>query len=354
MENTKSNFELASTLAEHTDQSFWFIFAVSAICLLGITVFMLYCCVKYNHKNNPKATQIHGNLLLEIVWTVIPTILVMVMFYMTWEGYKISREVPEGAYEIDVTASQWKWNYAYKRTDGSGVFYVNSNSRPAEEFKENSRNVEKLYEPKSDVLFKEWVPKLVVPINTPVKLNLYSTDVIHSFSAPAFRVKNDCMPKPKWQKPNYLWFEATKEGVYDVNCTEFCGIDHSQMNSYIEVVSQEQFKVWLEEMTAYSKRVEEKNPGFMIWKNECSSCHTNDGAKGIGPTFKEILVRTRNLSINGKVVPNVKADLKYISESILKPKASIVEGYAPQMPESFGGFSEEKIKQIYEYMETLK
>ena len=348
-----NNFDIASTLAQHTDNSFWFIFAVSLVCLVGITVFMLYCCVRYNHKNNPKATQIHGSLLLEVMWTVIPTIIVMFMFAITWEGYKISREVPAGAYEIDVTASQWMWAYKYKRADGKGTFEYTSNSRPAEEKGEGNFRV--LNEPKSDVLFKKWIPMLVVPINKPIKLNLYSKDVIHSFSATAFRVKMDCMPKPSWQKPNYLWFEAIKEGIYDVNCTEFCGKDHSQMNSYIKVVSQKEFDKWLEEMSGYYQRLEASNPGFVIWQNNCSGCHTTDGNSLTAPTFKGLLSRNRNVTTSaGKSIPNVKADLEYIKESIRKPKAKIVEGFQPIMSDIFGGYTDEQIQQIYDYLETIK
>ena len=347
---TKNNFDVASTLAQYTDKSFWFIFIVSAVCLVGITIFMLYCCVRYSRKNNPKATQIHGSLLLETLWTVIPTILVMVMFWMTWEGYKISREVPAGAYEIDVTASQWMWAFKYPRKDGKGTFEFSSKSLPTNEKLETILN-----EPKSDIVFKKWVPMMVVPINTPIKLNLYSKDVIHSFSAPAFRVKTDCMPKPKWQKANFLWFQAIEEGIYDVNCTEFCGKDHSQMNSFIKVVSQKEFDTWLEEMSGYYQRMQASNPGYMIWTNNCSSCHSIDGTTAMAPSFKGLLSRTRNVTTKaGKSESNIKADLVYIKESITQPKAKVVVGFNPLMPDTFVNYTDEQIQQIYEFLETLK
>lgn len=353
---TKNNFNVASTLAQYTDNTFWFIFIISAICLVGITVFMLYCCVRYSRKNNPRATQIHGSLLLETMWTVIPTILVLIMFWMSWEGYKFSREVPEGAYEIKVTASQWAWKFEYPKKDGKGPLKYVSKSRPALEGTEKAFEV--LKEPKSDKVFKKWINSMVVPINTPIKLNLYSKDVIHSFSAPAFRVKNDCMPKPDWQKPNYLWFQATELGLYDVNCTEFCGVEHSQMNTYIKVVTQKEFDLWLDDMTAYSQRVEESMPGFVLYRDNCASCHMNEdgGPKGQGPSFKGILTRKRDvITDKGVTKAGQVADLEYITEAIRDPKATTVVGYpVGLMPGLFAGFTDEQIKQIYEYLETIK
>lgn len=353
---TKNNFDQASTLAQYTDMTFWFIFLISAICLVGITIFMLFCCVRYSRKNNPKATPIHGNLLLEVMWTVIPTILVMIMFWMSWNGYKYSREVPEGAYVIDVIASQWQWEFKYPRKDGNGYFSYSSAIKPAMEKDESSYNT--LVEPKSDVVFKKWIPVMVVPVNTDIKLNLYAKqkDVIHSFAVNAFRIKGDCTPKPEWQKPNYSWFNAKEEGLYDVNCTEFCGEGHSQMNSYIKVVSKAEFDKWLDEMSGYYQRMEQSNPGFIIYERDCKSCHSTEAGKSqTAPSFSGILKRSRGVKTSkGKVIADQKADLDYIKESILKPDEKVVDGYSPLMGNKFANFTDEQIQQIYDYLQTIK
>lgn len=351
---TVNNFAIGSTLAQQTNNTFWFIFFVSLVLLIGITVFMLYCCVRYNRKNNPKATQIHGSLLLEVLWTVIPTILVLFMFWMSWEGYSYSREVPEGAYEIEVHAKQWLWEYKYPKQEGKVRLIYQSFSRPALET--TGGNEEILKEPKSETVFKVWTPALVVPVNTPIKLNLYSDNVIHSFSVPAFRVKGDCTPKPLNSKPNYLWFSAKEVGLYDVNCTEFCGTKHSQMNSYIKVVSKEEFEIWLNEMTAYKEREELAMPGSSIYKSNCSPCHTTDGSASIGPSFKGIFTKTRDaMDEKGKTITGINADMKYFAESIRSPKALTVIGFGKGvMPSSYSKFTDEQIKHLHEYLESIK
>lgn len=353
---TVSNFAIGSTLAQQTDATFWFIFFVSLVLLVGITVFMLYCCVRYNRKNNPKATQIHGSLLLEVLWTVIPTILVLFMFWMSWEGYAYSREVPEGAYEINVYAKQWQWSYEYPQKEGFKRLRFSSFAKPALE--QTGGNEEILNEPKSDILFKKWTPAMVVPVNTPIKLNLIGIqkDVIHSFSVPAFRIKGDCTPKPNNSTPNYTWFNATKVGLYDVFCTEFCGTGHSQMNSYIKVVTKEEFDIWYDDMTKYYDRVEQAMPGTAIFKDNCAGCHSTDGTKAMGPTLKDFSSHTRDaVDEKGRTVTGIKGDLSYFSESIRKPKALTVIGFGKGlMPSTFADYTDEQIQHIYEYLESIK
>lgn len=349
-----NNRDFGSTLAPLTDGSFWMITAVSAFFFIGIVSFMLFCVFKFNHRKNPKASPIHGNVLLEVMWTVVPTIIVILMFFQSYTNYRYSKDVPADAFEIDVTAAQWVWNISYPAKDGREAFAYTSKSRPALEGME--QNSETLLEPKSTTVFKKWVPAIIVPVNTNIKLNLGTKDVIHSFYCPGFRIKADCMPKPPNGKKNYVWFNAVKEGQYDVYCTEFCGIEHSQMNTYIRVVSQKEFDAFLTDMAAYNKRVEESMPGFVIYKNNCAQCHTKDGDKGIGPSFKGVLTRTRAVVTDkGENLSNVKADLEYIAESIRNPKAKTVSGYqVGMMPNTFAGYTDEQVKLLYEYFETLK
>ncbi len=196
-------FDDISNFANSVDGTFLFTLIVSVFFLVLITVLMIIFVIKYSRKRNPKATNIHGNMGLEIAWTAIPTILVMIMFYYGWQGYKEMVTVPENAMPIDVTAQMWKWSFKY----------------------EDGKTTDSLY----------------VPVNTPIKLTLHSNDVNHSFFIPAFRLKKDVFPN----RERIAWFIAKETGEYDIACSEYCGLNHSYMYSKIFVLSEEEFKNWM-------------------------------------------------------------------------------------------------------------
>jgi cytochrome c oxidase subunit 2 len=165
---------------------------------------MVYFVIKYSKKKNPKATNIHGNVPLEITWTIVPTILVLIMFWFGWVGYKQMSEAPEDSMIIDVTAQMWQWTFKYH----NGV--------------------------QSDTLY--------VPLNKNIRLNLHSLDVNHAFFVPAFRVKKDVIPN----RDNFVWFNASELGSYSIMCAEYCGLNHSDMYSEVVVVPEQNFNFWLE------------------------------------------------------------------------------------------------------------
>jgi cytochrome c oxidase subunit 2 len=196
-------FDDISNFANSVDGTFLFTLVVSVFFLILITVLMIVFVIKYSRKRNPKGTNIHGNMFLEIAWTGIPTILVLIMFWYGWQGYKEMVNVPENAMPIDVTAQMWKWSFKY----------------------EDGKTTDSLY----------------VPVNTPIKLTLHSNDVNHSFFIPAFRLKKDVFPN----RERVAWFIAKETGEYDIACTEYCGLNHSYMYSKIFVLPEEEFKDWL-------------------------------------------------------------------------------------------------------------
>jgi cytochrome c oxidase subunit 2 len=196
-------FDDISNFANSVDGTFLFTLIVSVFFLVLITVLMIFFVIKYSRKRNPKGTNIHGNMGLEIAWTVIPTILVMIMFWYGWRGYKEMVTVPENAMPIDVTAQMWKWSFKY----------------------EDGKTTDSLY----------------VPVNTPIKLTLHSNDVNHSFFIPAFRLKKDVFPN----RERVAWFIAKETGEYDIACSEYCGLNHSYMYSKIFVLPEEEFKNWM-------------------------------------------------------------------------------------------------------------
>lgn len=192
----------ASNFIKEVDGVFLFILGISLFLLILITFLMIYFVIKYNRSKNPLPRNIKGNTALEIIWTVIPTILVVGMFYYGWYGYKKMTAAPKDSFEIDVIAKMWQWEFNYP----NGL--------------------------KTDTL--------VVPINKPIKLNLKSIDVNHSFFIPAFRIKKDAIPN----KDNYLWFIAEETGVYDIACAEYCGLRHSYMYSKLYAIHQNEFDEW--------------------------------------------------------------------------------------------------------------
>jgi cytochrome c oxidase subunit II len=191
--------------AKGIDLAFWYILGFSVILLIGITAVMIAFTIIYRRDRNPEPADIRGNWKLEAIWTIIPTLIALSMFYVGWSSYLGLRTVPTGAMEIAVTAQQYSWLFNYP--DG-----------------------------------KESEGELVVPVGKPVKLNITSVDVLHGFYLPAFRVKIDAVPKMK----TYGWFLPDKIGEYDIMCTVFCGTEHSSMTAKLRIVPQNEYLQWLQ------------------------------------------------------------------------------------------------------------
>ncbi|GAB6282314.1 MAG: hypothetical protein STSR0008_10590 [Ignavibacterium sp.] len=196
-----------SNYVDTVNTTFIFIVAIAFAFLVLITFLMIFFVIKYNRKRNKKAVNIHGNLPLEITWTIIPIILVLFMFYFGWVGYEELSNPPKDAMNIKVTGQMWKWNFEYD----NGL--------------------------KTDTLY--------VPQNKPIKLTLNSIDVNHSFFVPALRFKKDAFPN----RENVVWFNPKDIGKYDVACAEYCGLNHSQMYTKIVVIPMNEFSQWLNEQT---------------------------------------------------------------------------------------------------------
>lgn len=188
------------------DIAFWYILGLSILLLIGITVLMIVFAVKYRRSKNPIPADIRDNWMLEVVWTVIPTILALSMFVVGWASYIGLRDMPEDGVEITVYAQQFEWIFVYPND-------------------------------------KETVDELVVPYGKAIKLSINAIDVNHSFSLPAYRVKVDAVPGME----TYAWFEADRMGDFDILCTEYCGVDHSSMVAKLHIVPEEEYLQWLEE-----------------------------------------------------------------------------------------------------------
>lgn len=304
-----------SNFSGGVDTAFAIIIGISLFFLIGITAVILYFIFKYNKKKNPVASEIEGSTRLEIIWTVIPLILVLFMFWLGWSTYIPMRKVPKDAMKVKVTALMWSWRFEY----------------------ENGKV--------DDTLF--------VPANKAVVLNMESMDVIHSLFIPAFRIKEDVVPG----KDNYMWFKSAVPGNYDLFCTEYCGLRHSYMVTSVKVMEDSDFNKWYAAAPPKVDSAEAAKPGaegkLLVEKKGCIACHSSDGTKIVGPSFKNAFGHEITVETNGKE-RNIKTDEAYLKKSIMDPNAEVVKGFPKgSMPDYKSQLTEKEIDEIIEYIKTL-
>lgn len=288
------------------DSAFFFIVAVAAILLTLVMIVMIAILIKYRRKRHPEPESVKESALLEVVWTVIPLGLVMVMFYFGWVDFTYIRNPPPDAMEVDVTARQWSWLFHYANGKEDDV--------------------------------------LRVPVNQPVKLIMTSVDVLHCLFIPAFRIKEDCVPGLK----THLWFNASEPGAYEIFCSEYCGVGHSHMRSSVIVLSRTEFDAWY-------RTAEEAGPpaeGLKVLKSKgCLGCHPLDGSRLVGPTFKGLVGRAETVITAGEE-RTVTVDAAFIKNYILNPNQDVIKGYPPVMPKI--PLNDQEIDEVIAYLETLK
>lgn len=292
--------------AKLVDNAFLFILAI-ALGILGlVTLLMVYFIIRYHHTRNPEATEIHGSIPLELLWTIIPSFLVLAMFWFGWDSYKAMRAAPADALTIGVEGRMWSWAFTYP--DGK-----RSN-------------------------------KLVVPVDTPIKLDMTSVDVIHSFYVPAMRIKMDTVPG----MTTYVWFKSDSVGDFDILCAEYCGLKHANMIGILSVVREAQYEKWLtgESSEGAAKGVE------LLEGYGCTSCHSLDGTDGVGPTFKGISGRQFIAELPDGSETEMIADAEYLERAILNPDAEYVKGYSPSMPSFEGAIPDEDLEAMVAYLMT--
>jgi len=305
----ETSFSGASNLAEAVDRAFIFIFAISFIFTIAITALMIYIVIHFSRKKGKVPKQFSGNTKLEIIWTVIPLIIVLMMFYFGTAGFSPMRDVPADAMPIKAIGKMWAWSFDY----GDGKISKD----------------------------------LVVPYNRNVKLNLFSEDVNHGLFIPAFRVKEDVIPGYN----NYLWFRPIIKGEYDIYCTDYCGLAHSGMTAKVIVVDSLDFKKWLAELKVTGNLPDP--PGLTIMKaNGCITCHSLDGAKIVGPTFKG-LYGSKRAVITDQGEKQIDVTDDYIKRSIDDPNAEVVKGFNKGLMQSYKAvIKAEDLDKIVDYFKT--
>jgi cytochrome c oxidase subunit 2 len=289
---------------------------ISLVFLLLITFLMIFFVIRFRQKrhSHPKKTN-RRVVLIETIWTLIPTLLVLIIFFYGLRGFKIIRAAPADAMEVKVIASQWLWQFEYEK----------------------------------GLITKE----LTVPAGKPVLLTLTSKDVIHSFYVPAFRIKEDAVPGLE----NHLWFNSTETGTYQVLCAEYCGTGHSSMLTKINVLKKDAFDEWYSKAKAGTKEVavlSTKARGEKLFtENGCGSCHTIDGSSLVGPTLKGLFGKQVTVITGGKE-RTVTADEDYLRRSLIEPSADITKGYPDIMPSQKDVLKDDEVAAIIEYIKSLK
>ncbi len=318
----------ATVVAGKVDLLYEFLVWLSVFFTVLVVGGMLYFAWVYRRRPGHKSTAIHGNTLIEIIWTVVPTFIVIVIFVWGWVVYKEQVTPPYNAYEIKVLGKQWSWQFIYNNgTVMTGQAYI--------------------------------------PVNKPVKLIMTSEDVLHSFFVPNFRVKQDVVPGMYTS----VWFEATIEGEHQVYCAEYCGGLHSGMLAKLIALNDENWDKFLRgkeiklaegntpttDQLASSAAKPEAVPLIERGRHlsevkACTSCHSVDGSFKAAPSFKGLFGKSVELS-SGK---NVVVDDNYLRESIEKPAEKIVKGFSPVMPTYRGQLSEIEMASLIAYIRSLQ
>jgi cytochrome c oxidase subunit 2 len=300
--------------AESVDQLFYVILGIATFFFVLIVTLMVLFVILYRRRPGRAAAEAPThNTLLEIIWTVIPLALIVMIYYWGFTGYMDMRFPPREAYEIDVVARQWSWQFTY-------VNGFSSDEDP---------------------------PILHVPAGQPVRLIMRSEDVIHSLSIPDFRVKMDLVPG-RYTK---TWFHAKQPGTHDLYCTEYCGTGHSNMITLVKAHTPGEFEAWLANAAAGVEALDPAERGRRLYViRGCVDCHSIDGTAKTGPSFKGIWGRTHRFS-NASPAP---VDENYIRESIVDPSAKVREGYEDKMNSYQGQLTDEQIGFLIEFIQSLK
>ena len=303
----------ASTKAESVDWLFFFLYWASVAAFTLIMATMVLFLIRYRHRPGHKARRSPSHSTsLELTWSIIPTLIFLMMFWWGFQGFIEMHTPPDDAYPITVRSSMWNWEFEYPNGVRSST--------------------------------------LVVPVNRPIHLSLTSEDVIHSLFIPAFRVKQDLVPG----RINEMWFQATRVGDFDLYCAEYCGIDHSEMTADVLVRGEADFQRWMEGELEEMRAAEDLPPhlrGKRIFDQlGCAACHSVDGTRDIGPTLKDLYGYEREMT-DGRTL---MADQQYLRDQILNPRAQTVATFqAGLMAPYQGRVDERELSDLITYIRTL-
>lgn len=302
--------EQASSFASDVDFLFMAIFWISLMFFAVIVAVMVYFCFKYRRRGNeiaPQSSPSH-NTAIEVLWSVLPSIILVWIFYVGAKGYFEMRLPREDVEEIQVTAKQFAWVFTYPDGDQTSELHLVRDK--------------------------------------PAKLIMQSEDVLHSLFVPAFRQKMDVVPG----RYTYAYILPEKTGQFRLTCTEYCGTGHSKMKTMCEVHSSEEDR---KTNTKWIKSDHEPwENGKRTYQIQCSGCHKVNGEKATGPALNSIW-GTEETMHSGETIT---VDEQYVLDSIWEPAKDVVQGYGPitKMNSFKGILNQADVNDIIAYLKKLK
>lgn len=290
---------------EAVDKVFLYIFGISLALLILITAVMVFFIIRFHRSRQTKPKDIPSSCLwLEITWTLIPTLIVLSMFWYGWQGYLSLTNVPSDALPIKAVARQWSWSFVYPGGRTS--------------------------------------PKLVVPAGKAVRIAIVSEDVLHSLYIPAFRIKKDAVPG----MTTHVWFRAPESGSFDLFCTEYCGLAHASMITTVEVLPADEFDSWLQPPQEAAGTAKSRQ---LLEQYGCLACHSLDGSPRVGPSFAR-LAEGEKVQLAGETEKSATVNREYLKRSILDPQSEMVQGYPPVMPSFRDKISEQDLQLLIDFL----
>jgi cytochrome c oxidase subunit 2 len=277
-----------------------------------IMVVLVYCLIVFRRRKGETGdgAYITGNTALEIAWTAIPLILVVILAYIGGKSLGVIRRIDPSALKVKVIAGQWYWQYQYPEYGVSST-------------------------------------DLYLPVGKQIDLVMSSNDVIHSFWVPEFRVKQDLVPG----RTTELRVTPTLIGEYKVRCAELCGTRHAYMEGLVNVVSQVDFEKWISQQQSAAPIDPALRGQQLAQDYGCANCHSTDGSQKIGPTWLHLYQSNVELSDGTSVV----ADENYLKTAIINANLQIVNGFpANVMPDFSNTLDQTMVESLVAYIKTLK
>jgi cytochrome c oxidase subunit 2 len=297
----------ASTIAPDVDWLFNFIMGVCVFFFLLVLILLVVFAWKYRYREGqPMLDAPKHNTALELTWTFVPTVIVVIIFFYGFKGFINMAIPPQDTYEVVASARMWSYTFRYPNNAVDNQLHI--------------------------------------PINQPIQIVLSSDDVIHGFYIPAFRIKKDDVPG----RYNKIWIKANTLGTYDIFCTQYCGQGHSTMRAKVVVQSPDDFNKYLAEVSGGNLTPVEM--GKHIWETRgCNQCHTIDGSAGKCPTWKDVFGST----ITFKDGTSMVADENYLHLVITQPNIKPMPGFDPMMPPTAGLLTDKDVDAVIAFIKTL-
>jgi len=296
----------ASSIANNVDQLYFVLSGITAFFTVLIFSIIFVFMIKYRRKSaNESGIETHTPMSLELAWTIIPSLMCVVLFIWSSSLYVRNSRPPAASTEVFVIGKQWMWHLQHP---------------------EGPREINELH----------------IPVGTPVRLTMISHDVIHDFYIPAFRVKKDVLPG----RFSTLWFQPTEVGTYHLFCAQYCGTNHSEMIGWIYVMPPNDYATWLaggEKTESMAQQGERLFSQF-----GCNTCHGSE-AGSRGPSLVGVYGKPQKTAGGETQV----VDESLIRQAIVNPSSIHLPGYQAIMPTYQGQIDEEQLTQLVQYVKSL-